>query len=98
MSFFESMTGAEATMSRQDALPSTLPPRLINREAAAAYVSLSPNKFDELVKNGGMPRPKRLSSRRLAWDVRELDIAVDRLPNSGDEKPDDDTWDDVDAP
>jgi predicted DNA-binding transcriptional regulator AlpA len=85
-------------MASQRALPSTLPPRLIVREAAAAYVSLSPNTFDELVRSGGMPRPKQLGSRRLAWDVRELDMAVDRLPKSGGEPTDDSTWDDVDDP
>jgi hypothetical protein len=37
-------------MTRQVALPPTLAPRLINREAAAAYVCVSPNTFDEMVK------------------------------------------------
>ena len=82
--------------TRQVALPPTLAPRLINREAAAAYVNLSPNTFDELVRAGRMPRPKQLTGRRLAWDVRELDVAVDHLPTVG--GPDtDNSWDDVDA-
>jgi predicted DNA-binding transcriptional regulator AlpA len=58
-------------MTRQVALPPTLAPRLINREAAAAYVCVSPNTFDEMVKDKRMPRPKRLGGRRIAWDVRE---------------------------
>jgi hypothetical protein len=45
-------------MTRQAALPPTLAPRLIGREAAAAYVSLAPNTFDELAKSGKMPRLK----------------------------------------
>jgi predicted DNA-binding transcriptional regulator AlpA len=61
--------------TRQIALPPTLAPRLINRDAAAAYVNLSPNTFDEMVKAGKMPRPKQLTGRRLAWDVRALDPA-----------------------
>ena len=84
-------------MTRQVALPPTLAPRLISREAAAAYVCVSPNTFDQMIDNGRMPRPKRLGERRIAWDVRELDAAVDRLPaeTAG---PGDDTWSDVDAP
>jgi predicted DNA-binding transcriptional regulator AlpA len=84
-------------MARQNALPPTLPPRLINREAAAAYVDLSPTKFDEMVKDGRMPRPKRLSGRRKAWDVRALDAAIDNLPNADNDNNDNDTWDNVDA-
>jgi predicted DNA-binding transcriptional regulator AlpA len=82
--------------TRQIALPPTLAPRLINRDAAAAYVDLSPNSFDEMVKAGRMPRPKQLTGRRQAWDVRALDIAVDNLPIAGETAPDD-TWSDVDA-
>lgn len=85
-------------MARQTALPPTLPPRLIGREAAAAYVSLSPNTFDVMVSEGRMPRARRLGMRRLAWDVRLLDAAVDALPVEGGEEPPDDTWDDADAP
>jgi predicted DNA-binding transcriptional regulator AlpA len=77
-------------------LPPTLAPRLIGREAAAAYVNLSPNTFDEMVKAGKMPKPKVLTGRRKAWDVRALDISIDNLPTAG-AAPDDDTWSDVDA-
>ena len=72
-------------MGRLSALPSNLAPRLINREAAAAYVNVSPNTFDGMVERGVMPRPRILSDRRKAWDVRELDIATDALPHDGDE-------------
>jgi predicted DNA-binding transcriptional regulator AlpA len=74
-----------------------IPPRLINREAAAAYVCLSPNTFDEMVKDGRMPRPRRLAGRRKAWDVRALDQAIDNLPIDGNEL-DNDTWSNVDGP
>jgi predicted DNA-binding transcriptional regulator AlpA len=83
-------------MTSQVALPPTLAPRLINRDAAAAYVNLSPNTFDEMVKAGRMPRPKQLTGRRLAWDVRALDIAIDHLPTIGNDITDD-SWNDVDA-
>ena len=57
-------------MTSQVALPPTLAPRLINREAAAAYVNVCPTTFDEMVKTGKMPRPRHLTGRRQAWDVR----------------------------
>lgn len=80
-------------MPKQVALPPTLPPRLISREAAAAYVCVSPGKFDEMVGDGRMPKP-RCIDRRRAWDVRALDAAVDRLPEDGAELVDD-TWADI---
>jgi predicted DNA-binding transcriptional regulator AlpA len=84
-------------MARQFALPPTLPPRLISREASAAYASVSPTTFDEMVRDGRMPRAKRLGERRHAWDVRELDVAIDQLPRDGDQAPPatDETWSDV---
>ena len=72
-------------MPKQAALPPTLPPRLIGREAAAAYVCLSPNTFDDLVERKLMPRPRILGDKRKAWDVRELDAAADALPHDGEE-------------
>jgi predicted DNA-binding transcriptional regulator AlpA len=74
-----------------------LAPRLVAREAAASYVCVSPNTFDEMVRDGRMPRPKRLGPHRIAWDVRALDAAVDRLPTEGDNGTVDGTWEDIDA-
>jgi predicted DNA-binding transcriptional regulator AlpA len=84
-------------MPRQTALPPLLTPRLISREAAAAYICVSPNTFDEMVRDGRMPRPRLLGERRRAWDVRALDLAIDRLPLDGDDPGVDETWRDVDA-
>jgi predicted DNA-binding transcriptional regulator AlpA len=84
-------------MTRQAALPPTLAPRLIGREAAAAYVCVSPTTFDRMILDGRMPRPRRLYGRRIAWDVRELDAAVDVLPVEADDQATDDTWSDIDA-
>ena len=88
-----------AGAARQAALPPTLPPRLISRDAAAAYVGVSPNTFDKMVADGLMPNPRRLTERRLAWDVRQLDAAIDRLPIDGDADTEttDHSWDDIDA-
>jgi predicted DNA-binding transcriptional regulator AlpA len=65
-------------MPRYDALPSSLPPRGLSREAAAQYVGVSPVKFDEMVEDGRMPKPKRIDARKV-WDRRALDLAFDAL-------------------
>jgi predicted DNA-binding transcriptional regulator AlpA len=83
-------------MAHQKALPPTLAPRLISREAAAAYVNASPTTFDAMVKDGTMPRPRRLRGRRKAWDVRALDAAVDDLAVDNNDN-DNDSWDNIDA-
>jgi hypothetical protein len=82
-------------MARQHALPPTLPPRLIGRAAAAAYVSLAPNTFDLMVRDGRMPKPRILTTGRKAWDVRLLDQAIDELPFDGEDTGNNDSgWDD----
>lgn len=82
-------------MARQHALPPTLAPRLIGRNAAAAYVSLAPNTFDVMVRDGRMPKARILTSGRKAWDVRLLDQAIDVLPLDGEDVASDDHgWDD----
>lgn len=63
---------------RQNLLPANLPPRGLNREQSAAYVGVSPDKFDELVSDGRMPAPRRVD-KRVIWDLRELDAAFDSL-------------------
>ena len=58
------------------------------------YVGISPCKFDELVNDGRMPRPRRLDTRKI-WDVRDLDVAFDELPMEGEAQ--DQSWDDFAA-
>lgn len=79
-------------MPKQAALPPTLPPRLIGRDAAAAYVCLSPHTFDDLVERKLMPKPCILGDKRRAWDVRELDVAADALPHDGEITASDEGW------
>ena len=86
---------ASGEMPKQTALPPTLPPRLITREAAAAYVCISPTTFDEMIRNGKMPRPRVIGERRKAWDVRALDAAIDNLPSDGDGTAHE-SWNDID--
>lgn len=71
-----------APAPRHNPLPPSLPPRGIRREQAAAYVGVSPRKFDELVQDGRMPPAKKIDGARV-WDVRQLDAAFDRLPDNG---------------
>lgn len=56
-------------------------PRGLRREGAAAYVGVSPSKFDEWVKDGRMPKPFRVDNCVL-WDRRQLDVAFDSLSDA----------------
>lgn len=58
----------------------TAEPRGLRREAAAAYIGVSPTKFDEWVGDGRMPKPKRVDNC-VIWDRRALDAAFDDLPS-----------------
>lgn len=82
-------------MARNSALPPSLPPRLLTREAAAAYVSVSGGTFDKMIDEGTMPKPRKISGTRIGWDVRELDAAVDALPHRDSETASDDGWEDA---
>ena len=73
--------------------PTALPPRGLRRPDAAAYVGVSPTKFDEWVARGVMPSPKRLDGV-VIWDRQSLDAAFEELPDSN-VKPDADVWDRV---
>jgi predicted DNA-binding transcriptional regulator AlpA len=54
-------------------------PRGLSRIGAASYLGVSPSLFDEMVKDGRMPQPKRINSRAV-WDRRQLDEAFEDLP------------------
>lgn len=51
----------------------------MSREDAAHYIGISTSKFDEMVKDKRMPRPRQLDGRTL-WDRVELDMAFSQLP------------------
>lgn len=54
-------------------------PRLLDIEAAAAYVGLSTNAFESEVRAGTFPQPYPLTrTRRRLWDIRALDAVMDR--------------------
>jgi hypothetical protein len=54
-------------------------PAGLSRCEAAAYVGVSPVAFDALVASGLMPPPLPLGIRRKIWNVRALDLALDKL-------------------
>lgn len=57
-------------------------PRGLCREAAARYIGVSPTKFDELVADRRMPKPKRIDGR-VVWDRIALDASFSDLPDDG---------------
>jgi predicted DNA-binding transcriptional regulator AlpA len=84
MDFFQ-MSEARARLSESRPIPR----RGLSRTEAAMYIGISPSKFDELVKDGRMPKALPLDGRKL-WDLRKLDAAFDAL----DDDPPDNSWDD----
>jgi predicted DNA-binding transcriptional regulator AlpA len=63
-------------------------PRGLTRGQAACYVGVSPSLFDEMVKDGRMPQPKRINTRTV-WDKRQLDEAFAALPGGDTEEAED---------
>jgi hypothetical protein len=64
--------------ARISLLPVSLPPRGLSRLQAAEYIGVGPTKFDDLVADGRMPKPKRIDSRTV-WDRAQLDDAFSAL-------------------
>lgn len=77
---------ARKTVSR---LPFSLAPRGLSRIQAAEYIGVGVTKFDEMVADGRMPRPKRIDGR-LVWDRVKLDEAFEALDDDPGPK---DEWD-----
>jgi hypothetical protein len=65
--------------------------RGLSREESAMYIGVSAGKFDEMIKDGRMPGPRRIDARRI-WDIRALDSAFDDLPFEN--APAGNSWDD----
>jgi excisionase family DNA binding protein len=57
-------------------------PKALSAGQAAAHLGISRSKFDELVKDGRMPQPRRVDGRRL-WDRREVEECFEMLPRAG---------------
>jgi len=63
-------------------LPPSLAPRGLSRIQAAEYIGVGTTKFDEMVDDGRMPRPKRIDGRNV-WDRIKLDEAFAALEDEG---------------
>jgi hypothetical protein len=62
--------------------PHSYPPRGLSRDGAARYIGVGTTKFDEMVADRRMPRPKRVDGRTV-WDRYALDLAFTELPEDG---------------
>lgn len=60
-------------------LPPSLPPLGLSRVEAAAYIGVSPSMFDQMVKDGRMPGPKRINGR-VVWDRKRVESYWQALP------------------
>lgn len=58
-------------------------PRGLCREEAARYIGVGITKFDEMVSDRRMPKPKKIDGR-VVWDRISLDAAFTDLPSDGD--------------
>ena len=80
------------TAAKHDTSAIPLPTRRgLSRVEAAGYIGIGASKFDTMVADGRMPKPKKIDGRRV-WDVRSLDRSFDTLP--GGEDSDYNPWDD----
>ncbi len=59
-------------------------PRGLSRIPASEYVGCSPRKFDAMVADGAMPRPRMIGAKKV-WDRVELDESFEALPRSGEQ-------------
>lgn len=59
--------------------PLAYPPRGFSREEAARYVGVGVTKFDQMVADGRMPRPKQVDGR-VIWDRLKIEAAFTDLP------------------
>jgi excisionase family DNA binding protein len=84
-------------MTRSAALSAVrpIPRRGLSRGEAAMYIGISASKFDELVRDGRMPGPKRIDGRKI-WDVHDIDVAFDALPSEN-QQSQGSSWDDFRA-
>ncbi len=82
--------GETRTQRRNDLLPLSLAPRGLSRVEASAYIGVSPSLFDEMVRDGRMPGPKRINARTV-WDRRKVDEAFECLPE--DSRVEQNPWD-----
>ncbi len=69
-----------------DILPLSCPPCGLSRVQSAAFICVGTTKFDEMVADGRMPKPKRVDDRNI-WDRLALEEAFVALPSDEDANP-----------
>lgn len=62
------------------------PPRGMSRDEAARYVGVGTTKFDEMVADRRMPRPKRIDGR-VVWDRLRVEASFSDLPDDDRDNP-----------
>lgn len=73
-------------VAKKAILPLSCPPRGLSRLESAAYICVSASKFDEMVKDGRMPKPRPIDARNV-WDRMELDAYFTNLPHTEENDP-----------
>lgn len=58
------------------------PPRGLCRDAAARYLGIPTELFDDLIQRGQLPGPRLLSGATV-WDRQHLDAAFEAFPTAG---------------
>lgn len=58
--------------------PLAYPPRGMSHEQAARYIGVGATLFDEMVRDGRMPKPTRIN-KRIVWDRHKIDEAFEEL-------------------
>lgn len=72
-------------MTAERALPRSVTPRGLNGVQAAEYVGVGAALFDQMVRDGRMPKPFKVNTRTL-WDRQKLDAAFDALSDREDDR------------
>ena len=57
-------------------------PIYLDRETAAAFVSLSVSTMERMVVQGTFPQPRQLTDKRVGWLVREVEAWAESRPVS----------------
>ena len=65
----------------------------LSRTEAAEYIGVSTSLFDEMVKDGRMPPPKLINSRKV-WMRAKIEKAFAELPDDGESTGCDNPWKD----
>ena len=90
------MTGDNRTklQRRPSSLPVSLAPLGLSRVVASEFVGVGVTKFDLMVEDGRMPKPRRIDGRKV-WDRRQLEEAFAELPIEGGDRETPNPWDGV---